>query len=307
MNGNRSYRSELEQIYRIRDTISGVHPFLSHLYPLAIVENGEFLIFDTDESEECYLPAKRAPVPMPIPVGVRAAFDLECLDGRMACVVSGEVFDSLEGYATIFHEFIHCRQAETCEPQLKKRLRIAVEAADRGDFMWELNYPFPYESPEFTRLYRLFLKGLQPGDLETVRQCRQELSELLSDNDYEYLVWQEWKEGFARYIENLVRCRLGLSVIPGREDEQLDRKIFYQGGADFIEFLGKRNPFLTVEIDKLFDSMFVPFSASTDEVTSMEEFEEIISQARQAAIESGVEPKNIVDAIREIRSEKCKL
>lgn len=193
---------------------------------------------------------------MPIPPGVRAAFNLECFDNRMACVVTGEVFDSLEGYATIFHEFIHCRQWESCEPQLKKKLRIAREASDRGDCMWELNYPFPYGDSEFVRLYRLFMKGLQLNDSETVRRCRRDLSELLSDGDHEYMVWQEWKEGFARFIENLVRQKLGLSVIPGRKDEQPDRRIFYEGGAAFIDFLVERKPFLAVEIDKLFDMIY---------------------------------------------------
>lgn len=193
---------------------------------------------------------------MPIPAGVRAAFDLECFNNRMVCVVSGEVFDSLEGYATIFHEFIHCRQGESCEPHLKKRLRIAIEAYDRGDCMWELNYPFPYDNSDFVPLYRLFMKALQMNDSRTIRQCRRELSEQLSEDDYEYMVWQEWKEGFARYIENLVRLKLGLSAIPGREDEQLDRRVFYEGGAAFIEFLVERKPFLAVEIDELFDMMY---------------------------------------------------
>jgi hypothetical protein len=39
----------------------------------------------------------------------------------MACVVTGEVFDSLEGIVTIFHEFVHCQQFETCERELKQR------------------------------------------------------------------------------------------------------------------------------------------------------------------------------------------
>ena len=47
---------------------------------------------------------------MPVPEGVRAAFPLECLDDRCACVVTPDAFESAEGLATIFHEFVHCRQ-----------------------------------------------------------------------------------------------------------------------------------------------------------------------------------------------------
>ena len=39
---------------------------------------------------------------------------------------------------------------------------------------------------------------------------------------------------------------------------------------------------------------------------SFDEFEGIILQARQAAIESGLEPRDIENAIREVRTEKCK-
>ncbi|MCK5786974.1 MAG: AbrB/MazE/SpoVT family DNA-binding domain-containing protein [Candidatus Sabulitectum sp.] len=39
---------------------------------------------------------------------------------------------------------------------------------------------------------------------------------------------------------------------------------------------------------------------------SFDEFEEIVLQARQAAIESGMEPRDIEDAIKEVRSNKCK-
>jgi hypothetical protein len=86
----------------------------------------------------------KATVPMPIPDGVRAAFLLESLNNCIACVVTSEVFDTLDGFVTIFHEFIHCQQFETCEAKLKGRLGIARKAQAAQDFMWELDHP---ESP----------------------------------------------------------------------------------------------------------------------------------------------------------------
>ncbi len=105
---------------------------------------------------------------MSIPEGVRAAFPLEGLDNRIACVVTGEVFDSLDGFVTIFHEFIHCQQFETCEAKLKEKLGIARRAQAVQDFMWELDHPFPYQSPEFSSLYQSFLDQSSLKDLDEV-------------------------------------------------------------------------------------------------------------------------------------------
>ncbi len=83
---------------------------------------------------------------MLIPQGVRAAFPLECYGNRMACVVTGDVFDALDGYVTIFHEFIHCQQAESAEQSLKQSLGVAGQAQNAGDFMG-LTHPFPCAAP----------------------------------------------------------------------------------------------------------------------------------------------------------------
>ncbi|GAB6135435.1 hypothetical protein JCM16307_09840 [Thermococcus prieurii] len=57
------------------------------------------------------------------------------------------------GVVFILHEFVHCYQAECCEIELKKGLRIAREYWERGDYPWELEHPFPYEDGRFVELY----------------------------------------------------------------------------------------------------------------------------------------------------------
>ncbi len=246
-------------VCEIRNRIAGVHGFLKSLYPIAVAIPGcnELEIYEPEDAGEHYVYSGCFSAPVSVPEGVRAAFNLKCIDNRMACVVSGDVFDSLDGYATIFHEFIHCKQAEY-ETGLKKNLCVATEAQNRGDFMWELNHPFPYINPEFHRLYSLFLDALELNDFCAALGLRLELAELLSEQDYEYMVWQEWKEGFARLIENLVRVKLELPVIPCKTERQMDRRIFYEGGASLIEFLTKRKPSLITEIDRLFRVMLTP-------------------------------------------------
>ena len=107
-----------------------------------------FLLLVTGE----YRFAGRFPTPMPVPKGVRAAFHLECYGNRIACVVSGDVFDESDGIVTVFHEFLHCRQSDICEEKIKGKLKVAQDAKKANDHMWELNHPFPYGDKAFSEL-----------------------------------------------------------------------------------------------------------------------------------------------------------
>ncbi|MGC9348547.1 MAG: hypothetical protein ACP5JG_10455 [Anaerolineae bacterium] len=66
------------------------------------------------------------------------------------------------------------------------------------------------------------------------------------------MVWQEWKEGFARYIENLIRDKLGLPRNLDGRDGRMSRISFYAGDALLVERLGERDPALLVNLAELF-------------------------------------------------------
>lgn len=174
---------------------------------------------------------------MPIPQGVRAAFPLECYGDKINCVVTGEVFDSLEGYVTIFHEFMHCQQFEICERELKQKLGIARRAQDENDHMWEINHPFPYGDPRFVERYTQFLKAVARDERGAVSECCKQLRETMAAGDHEYMIWQEWKEGFARFIGNQIRIRVGLEENHSGREEPYTRVSFYEGGTNLIEYV----------------------------------------------------------------------
>lgn len=249
------YESGLQKIFEIQSKIEDIHPFLKKTFPVAIVEDNCFFVFDTDSSKKKYVLVKEAPTKMPIPKGVRAAFPLECYEGKAACVVSGEIFESLEGYVTIFHEFMHCYQWKNCEQKLKQKLGIARKAMEKKDFMWELNHPFPYQDNKFTEIYSLFLRALEECKTEDIIKYRGQLKQILSKHDFEYMVWQEWKEGFAHFVENQIRRRLELNENHYGKEKPFSRGSFYEGGAGFIEFLGNQEPELLIDIEKLFNKM----------------------------------------------------
>ena len=248
-----NHSNQLQKIFEVQEIIQDIHPFLEKLFPIAIVENDHFLIYDTEPNSREYTFVQKVATPMPIPQGVRAAFHLESYDNRMACVVTDDVFAELDGYVTIFHEFIHCQQAEICEQKLKQKLGVARQAQAVNDYMWELNHPFPYAASDFVQLYHSFLSKHALPEIENIRQ---QLRRILKEQDYEYLVWQEWKEGFARFIENRISRRMGLPENHGGKEQPFNRVVFYAGGAHYIEKLNTQETGLIVQIEKLFDRMF---------------------------------------------------
>ncbi|MCD6551472.1 hypothetical protein [Thermotoga sp.] len=249
------YQKNLQKIIEIREEIKNVHPFLEKIFPVAIVTDGSFFVFEFNPEERRFFLVRKFPAKMEIPESLRAAFPLDFYANRIACVVTPDVFDSLEDYTAVFHEFIHCQQWEICELKLKQRLKVAQEAVRRGDYMWELAYPFPYEDEVFSKAYSRFLKALEYGDSASVHRCRGQLRDTLGEKDFEYMVWQEWKEGFARYIENRIRKRLGLTENHSGLKKPFCRTTFYEGGARLIEFFIAKEPELSVNIEDLFNRM----------------------------------------------------
>jgi hypothetical protein len=251
------YSCELKRVLEVQERIGGIHPFLETLYPIAVVKDNEFFVYDVLSEGGSYRFVKEAACPMPVPQGVRAAFPLDFYENRIACVVTPEVFDSLDGYVTIFHEFMHCQQYENCEPDLKKRLGIAQNALTANDFMWEINHPFPYSKPEFVSGYSALLEAISAEDFDLLMTVHGCLKSILNGDDYEYLVWQEWKEGFARFIENLVRVRLGLAENHGGSEPPFSRVSFYEGGAGVIRFFTEKEPRLRLDLEALFHHLYL--------------------------------------------------
>ena len=246
------YSESLQKLFVYRDRIKSLHPLLERLHPVAIVENKTFYVFDIDEAAGRYVFASSASATMPIPPRVRAAFPLDFYHNRAACVVTGDVFDSIEGYVIIFHEFVHCYQWNTVEPVLRKDLPIAVKAAEEQNYMWELNHPFPYVDPSFEENYKAFIEALDNNDLTSAAQHRNALKESVSPLDFQYMVWQEWKEGFALFLENRIREQLQLERNMTGRRKPYNRTVFYAGGESLISSLSEQESEILSDLELLF-------------------------------------------------------
>ncbi len=248
-----TYLQQINQLIPIHQAVAGFNPAVRRLYPIAVVVGDEFLIYDVVADTLQYDFIKTASTPMPIPAGVRAAFQLADYGGRIACVVTPDVFDALAGYVTVLHEFVHCYQYETCEQGLKSQLDVARQAVEKGDVMWEIEHPFPYQALSFERTYHAFLEAVARDDTRQISMTREALRSYLGRHDFEYMVWQEWKEGFARWVENHLRGQLGLTENTAGLAPPFSRVTFYAGGAAYIDLLHAHNPALVEDLRQLFE------------------------------------------------------
>jgi hypothetical protein len=251
---SKRYLAGLQALCEIQTRVRSLHPALQTLQPVAVAEGDRFSVYDV-AADGSYALALEAPTPMPIPTGVRAAFNLESYANRMVCVVTGEIFDEPGGNITLLHEFVHCYQANTCEMALKQSLAVARQAMEKGDFMWELEYPFPYQLFTFVETYSALFAADDSGDDAALLAARQALHANLPNDALEYLRWQEWKEGFARWLENRMRRQLGMAENHYGRQQPFNRIAFYEGGAVWIDWLERQDAAVPLDIEALFYRM----------------------------------------------------
>ncbi|MCB2289711.1 hypothetical protein LGK97_08030 [Clostridium sp. CS001] len=245
----------LSKVNELHKQLKDIDGSLSKLYPITIVEDDTFFVFDLDVTGEKYEFKLEYPTPMQISKGVLAAFQLEFYNMKSSAIVSDDVFDSLEGYVFIFHEFVHCFQCENCESELRETLEIERKSRKENNFMWEINYSFPYENPIFIEKTMELDNYFNTRDYNRVSNYHKEIRGYLNKIDFEYMVWQEWKEGFARYIENLIRDRLGINRNTNKLQKPFDRVCFYEIGSKYIDLLIDVNAELKYNIKDLYYKM----------------------------------------------------
>lgn len=246
------YAAPLARIFDLHQRFAPLHPALAKVYPVAIAEDKMIHVFEPEPGKKAYRLALTAPDTMNLPQGIRAAMPLGFWDNRMACVVTGEVFGQPDGYVFIFHEFVHCAQWDCCDLKLKSAMTIFQEAMKTKDYMWELQYPFPYGDAAFVKTYGDLLKAWEGNDAAGADALRTELKRTLSPANWEYMTWQEWKEGLARYLENKMRGLLALPENKGGGVAPFTRVTFYRGGDLYIRFLERATPGAAKDMEKLY-------------------------------------------------------
>lgn len=244
------YSDKFEALLKLQDEVKSIHPLLREHFPIAIVEDKQLHLFEY--REEKYSLSHIEPDTMGIPQGVRAAFPLECIQNQVAVVVTGEVFDTVSEQVIIFHEFVHCYQYRTCEMQLREHIDLAKRSVNTGNYSWELNYPFPYSNNLYMDTTRRLFESIDHQDDRLIGLTRRKLKECLTTEQVDYMVWQEWKEGFARYIENQIKLCLGINLNHGGRNEPYRRTTFYEMGSQLINLIVQASPDSLYRIEELY-------------------------------------------------------
>lgn len=245
----------LGRLQTVQQQCRQIHGSLNQLYPIAVVENNVFYVFDVTEKNEPYQFMLEYPSPMRLPEKVFAAFPLYFYGNKASVVVSAGELANPDNDSILLHEFVHCFQWNQCEQRIKNGLRIEKLNKEADNSSWELVYPFPYDKDAFLSLTEQ-LEGIPPETgLSCYREYHANIKKWLSETDFEYMIWQEWKEGSARYIENLVRQKLGLQKNNQPLQPPFDRVCFYEIGSRYIEALIRADEALIGDIEKLYYTM----------------------------------------------------
>jgi hypothetical protein len=135
------------------------------------------------------------------------------------------------------------------------QLAIAQKAQAENNHLWEINMPFPYGNEGFIDAYTRLEQALAQRDLPAVIETRTILHDLLAPMEYEYMLWQEWKEGFARWLENRMQSALNLSLNHRGGHEPFTRVSFYARGAGLVALLAENDPALVNDLERLFHQL----------------------------------------------------
>lgn len=244
------YRCLVDRIYSLHDKIKDLDASLECLYPIAIVDNNVYYVFDVGQKGNSYEFILQHPAPAWLPDGVMAAFPLDFYDDKIAAIISAKELANPDNDVTVYHEFVHCYQWDNFEQKIKQKLAIAKQNLINP--MWEIDHPFSYEDDVFVSSTTELNDAKQ---LDVFKKYHEKMKKHLSVTDFEYMVWQEWKEGYARYAENLIRENQLMKKNTQDLLAPYDRVSFYEIGSRYIELLIKNDDTLKMDLEKLFYTM----------------------------------------------------
>lgn len=245
--------SRFNSFYKEVRDCADIHESLGKLYPLILVSENKMDLYDVKE-KRTYELIQTDEKTSYLPDKILAAFPYENYDQKVSAIVYEEALNTLEGRIFIQHEFVHCYQYDKCELKLKENLEIYKVAMEAKDYMWEIMHPFPYDNHKVKKYLRKLSNFKDDSDKSRIDLFNQlkELKEVLHKMDYEYMIWQMWKEGFARYVENILRDKFRVKENYSHYDNKFDRTVFYQiGDRYFRTFDSKKH----VNIEDAFNSL----------------------------------------------------
>lgn len=241
----------MRKIPALQAAVRDLHPLFERLYPIGIVEEDRLLVYDVDPGRRSYRLVRNSVIPGPVFERTRTTVPLPDYGNRPVCVVTRDAFDSVDDCIAVLHEFVHCAQWEDCESELATALTMAYKRVGQVH-VWEARYRFGYDNDRLVYAYRHMLAALEAGDLATGLSWHADAVAALTSLDREFMLWHEWKEGFARWLENRARRRLGVRRNENGRFGAFGPEAFHAGGAELIQLLVRTEPQLANQFAGLY-------------------------------------------------------
>jgi hypothetical protein len=179
------------------------------------------------------------------------------------CVVAGTKENtgknSTDWIITLLHEHFHQYQY-TQNDYYSSVAGLDLSGGDQTG-MWQLNYPFPYDSLPVSNQYMKYANALSKtvsmiddkNFMKAFREfvtARKKLMHLLKPADYKYLSFQLWQEGIARYTEYKFLQLLDNYTASAEVFQLPDFIFFKEFGEDFLRLQLKSITALKLENEK---------------------------------------------------------
>ncbi len=239
----------LSPVLKKKQEACRVHSLFNYQYPIGIGVSDKLHIFL--QQSGAYQYKATVTLPMEIREGTKAAFSIDDLED-CCCIITPSCLKESNFYATILHEFVHCYQDKTCEQDLKSKLKIHQRAFNSQDYMWEINHAFPYTNLDYVKL----IQNITRFDYHEILESLSNLKSTLEVYHYEYMIWQIWKEGFARFIENkILRMNSIAENDGGSELESPNRTSLYFIGDQIWRQMELWDMNLIEDIEKAFHAL----------------------------------------------------
>ncbi|MDR1837796.1 MAG: hypothetical protein LBQ89_09080 [Treponema sp.] len=247
----------MDDVIKMHDKVKNIHVSLEKLYPITVINNGYFFIFDKNEIGHKYEFKRKVETSVVVSGEILTAFHLDFYDMKPSVVISENMIGNLGNDILVLHEFVHCFQLENGAIEIKNGLSIQKQEMAKKNYNWEIDFSFPYNNEYLIDKTMELSDCFTRDNYENVEIYRNCMRAYLHKAEYEYMIWQEWKEGFARYVENLIRKELGLRLNGNILVQPFGRVHFYEIGSKYIEMLIKNDKGLNDNIVKLFYNMFI--------------------------------------------------
>jgi len=245
----------MDSIIKMHNAVKNIHVSLEKLYPITIIDDGWFYVFDKNENGDKYEFMRKVKTSIVVFSEILTAFHLNFYDMKPSVVISKNMLGNPGNNILVLHEFVHCFQLENGAVEIRNGLSIHNQKI-ANNYNWEVDFPFPFKNQYFidktTELSACFAKG-NYDYTEVYRNC---MRAYLHKAEYEYLIWQEWKEGYARYVENLIRKELRLQLNSNILIPPFGKVHLFEIGSKYIEILVEKEKGFNDDIVKLFHKMF---------------------------------------------------